>query len=208
MKIICIGRNYFKHIQELENDVPLKPLFFLKPETAIQPKGHPFFIPDFSNEIHYEVELVIKIKKTGKHIEKKFAHKYFEEIGLGIDFTARDIQENCKEKGLPWEIAKGFDGSAQISNKFFKKDKFLNKNISFCLKKNNEIVQIGNSKEMIFSFEEIISYVSKFFTLKIGDLIYTGTPSGVGKVEKRRYIKWIHRKGKDFKCNSQIDTIY
>ena len=184
MKIICIGRNYFKHIQELENDVPLKPLFFLKPETAIQPKGHPFFIPDFSNEIHYEVELVIKIKKTGKHIEKKFAHKYFEEIGLGIDFTARDIQENCKEKGLPWEIAKGFDGSAQISNKFIKKDSFLNKNISFCLKKNNEIVQIGNSKEMIFSFEEIISYVSKFFTLKIGDLIYTGTPSGVGKVEK------------------------
>tara|TARA_B000000565_G_C23767973_1_gene371079 strand:+ start:1008 stop:1619 length:612 start_codon:yes stop_codon:yes gene_type:complete len=184
MKIICIGRNYFKHIQELENDVPLKPLFFLKPETAIQPKGHPFFIPDFSNEIHYEVELVIKIKKTGKHIEKQFAHKYFEEIGLGIDFTARDIQENCKEKGLPWEIAKGFDGSAQISNKFFKKDTFLNKNISFCLKKNNEIVQIGNSKEMIFSFEEIISYVSKFFTLKIGDLIYTGTPSGVGKVEK------------------------
>ena len=184
MKIICIGRNYFKHIQELENDVPLKPLFFLKPETAIQPKGHPFFIPDFSNEIHYEVELVIKINKTGKHIEKKFAHKYFEEIGLGIDFTARDIQENCKEKGLPWEIAKGFDGSAQISNKFFKKDTFLNKKISFCLKKNNEIVQIGNSKEMIFSFEEIISYVSNFFTLKIGDLIYTGTPSGVGKVEK------------------------
>lgn len=184
MKIICIGRNYFKHIQELENDVPLKPLFFLKPETAIQPKGHPFFIPDFSNEIHYEVELVIKINKTGKHIEKKFAHKYFEEIGLGIDFTARDIQENCKKKGLPWEIAKGFDGSAQISNKFIKKDTFLNKNISFCLKKNNEIVQIGNSKEMIFSFEEIISYVSKFFTLKIGDLIYTGTPSGVGKVEK------------------------
>ena len=117
-------------------------------------------------------------------MEKQFAHKYFEEIGLGIDFTARDIQENCKEKGLPWEIAKGFDGSAQISNKFFKKDTFLNKNISFCLKKNNEIVQIGNSKEMIFSFEEIISYVSKFFTLKIGDLIYTGTPSGVGKVEK------------------------
>ena len=184
MKIICIGRNYFKHIQELENDVPLKPLFFLKPETAIQPKGHPFFIPDFSNEIHYEVELVIKIKKTGKHIEKKFAHKYFEEIGLGIDFTARDIQENCKDKGLPWEIAKGFDGSAQISNKFIKKDIFLNKNISFCLKKNNEIVQIGNSKEMIFSFEEIISYVSKFFTLKIGDLIYTGTPSGIGKDEK------------------------
>ena len=184
MKIICIGRNYLKHIKELDNDVPLKPLFFLKPETAIQPKGHPFFIPDFSNEIHYEVELVIKIKKTGKHIEKQFAHKYFEEIGLGIDFTARDIQENCKEKGLPWEIAKGFDGSAQISNKFIKKDSFLNKNISFCLKKNNEIVQIGNSKEMIFSFEEIISYVSKFFTLKIGDLIYTGTPSGVGKVEK------------------------
>ena len=158
MKIICIGRNYIKHIEELENNVPPKPLFFLKPETAIQPKGHPFFIPDFSNEIHYEVELVIKIKKTGKHIEKKFAHKYFEEIGLGIDFTARDIQDNCKDKGLPWEIAKGFDGSAQISNKFINKDTFLNKNISFCLKKNNEIVQIGNSKEMIFSFPNVIYF--------------------------------------------------
>ena len=199
MKIICIGRNYIKHIEELENNIPPKPLFFLKPETAIQPKGHPFFIPDFSNEIHYEVELVIKIKKTGKHIEKKFAHKYFEEIGLGIDFTARDIQDNCKDKGLPWEIAKGFDGSAQISNKFINKDTFLNKNISFCLKKNNEIVQIGNSKEMIFSFEEIISYVSKFFTLKIGDLIYTGTPSGVGKVEKGDILKGFIEKEKILK---------
>ena len=184
MKIICIGRNYTDHAQELNNSIPKEPLFFLKPDTAIQPKGHPFFIPDFSSDIHYEVELVIKINKIGKHIEQKFAHKYYSEIGLGIDFTARDIQNQCKKNGLPWEKAKGFDGSAQISNNFIKISDLNIHNIPFSLKKNNKQVQSGNSKEMIFSFNNIISYVSKFYTLKIGDLIYTGTPSGVGSVKK------------------------
>ena len=184
MKIICIGRNYIDHVKELKNSIPSKPVFFLKPDTAIQPKNHPFFIPDFSNEIHYEVELVIKINKTGKHIEERFANKYYSEIGLGIDFTARDVQQNCKKNGLPWEISKGFDGSAQISNKFIDKSTINIKNINFSLKKNNKIVQIGNSEDMIFKFDSIISYISKFYTLKIGDLIFTGTPHGVGPVNK------------------------
>ena len=184
MKILCIGRNYAKHAQELGNTLPTEPLFFLKPETAIQPKGHPFFIPHFSNDIHYEVELVVKINKTGKHIEEKFAHKYFSEIGLGIDFTARDIQQECKAKGLPWEKAKGFDGSAQISSTFIEKSDLELDNITFSLNKNGKQVQLGNSSEMIFKFDKIIAYLSKFYSLKIGDLIFTGTPEGVGKVEK------------------------
>ena len=184
MKIICIGRNYADHVAELGNSISSEPLFFLKPETAIQPKGHPFFIPHFSNDIHYEVELVLRINKAGKHIEKKFAHKYFSQIGLGIDFTARDVQEECKAKGLPWEKAKGFDGSAQISTKFIEKSTLDLSNIIFSLKKNGEQVQLGISSQMIFNFDEIISYLSKFYSLKIGDLIYTGTPQGVGKVEK------------------------
>ncbi|MBH70708.1 MAG: 2-hydroxyhepta-2,4-diene-1,7-dioate isomerase [Flavobacteriales bacterium] len=184
MKIICIGRNYLQHINELNNKKPENPLFFLKPETAIQPKGHPFFIPDYSNDIHYEIELVLKINKVGKHIEEQFAHKYFSEIGIGIDFTARDIQEKCKKEGLPWEPAKGFDGSAQISTKFIDKKNLKLDSINFKLKKNNVTVQDGNSKDMIFSFNKIISFISKYYTLKIGDLIYTGTPSGVGKVNK------------------------
>ena len=184
MKIICIGRNYSKHIEELKNDHPKEPLFFLKPETAIQPKGHPFFIPEFSKNIQHEIELVIKIDKTGKHIHEKFAYKYYSKIGLGIDFTARDIQEECRKKGLPWEKAKGFDGSAQISKEFIDKEKLNLNNITFSLHKNGKSIQIGNSNNMIFSFDKIISYVSSFYTLKIGDLIYTGTPSGVGKVEK------------------------
>ena len=182
MKIICIGRNYVNHAKELGNDITSEPLFFLKPDTAIQPKGHPFFIPDFSNDIHYEVELVIRINKTGKYIEEKFAHTYYSQIGLGIDFTARDIQEKCKSKGLPWEKAKGFDGSAQISRNFIDKSDLDLKNISFSLQKNGEQVQQGNSKEMCFNFDTIITYISKFYTLKIGDLIYTGTPEGVGPV--------------------------
>ena len=182
MKIICIGRNYVNHAKELGNDMPSEPLFFLKPDTAIQPKGHPFFIPDFSNDIHYEVELVIRINKTGKYIEEKFAHTYYSQIGLGIDFTARDIQEKCKSKGLPWEKAKGFDGSAQISRNFIDKSDLNLNNISFSLQKNGEQVQLGNSKEMCFNFDAIITYISKFYTLKIGDLIYTGTPEGVGPV--------------------------
>ena len=183
MKIICIGRNYVNHAKELGNDIPTEPIFFLKPATAIQPKGHPFFIPHFSNNIHYEVELVIKINKAGKHIEERFAHKYYNQIGLGIDFTARDIQEECKAKGLPWEKAKGFDGSAQISRTFINKAELVLNDIKFSLEKNGEQVQIGNSKDMIFSFDKIIAYISKFYTLQIGDLIYTGTPEGVGPVK-------------------------
>ena len=189
MKIICIGRNYANHAKELGNTIPTEPLFFLKPETAIQPKGHPFFIPDFSNEIHYEVELIIKIDKIGKNIEELFAHKYYSQIGLGIDFTARDIQEECKAKGLPWEKAKGFDGAAQISRSFINKSELDVNDISFLLEKNGEQVQIGNSKDMLFSFDKIISYISKFYTLKIGDLFFTGTPAGVGKVEKGDILK-------------------
>ena len=189
MKIICIGRNYVNHAKELGNDIASEPLFFLKPETAIQPKGHPFFIPDFSNDIHYEVELVIRINKTGKYIEEKFAHTYYSQIGLGIDFTARDIQEKCKAKGLPWEKAKGFDGSAQISRNFIDKSDLDLNNISFSLQKNGGQVQQGNSKEMYFNFDAIITYISKFYTLKIGDLIYTGTPEGVGPVEAGDKLK-------------------
>lgn len=183
MKIICIGRNYHDHISELKNKITNEPLFFLKPDTAIQPKGHPFFIPDFSNNIHYEVELVIKVSKNGKNINEQFSHKYYEEIGLGIDFTARDIQNQCKELGHPWEKAKGFDGSAQISHKFINKNDLDLNNICFKLEKNKQIVQNGNSKDMIYSFDYIISYVSKFYTIRAGDLIYTGTPAGVDRVE-------------------------
>ena len=183
MKVICIGRNYKSHAKELSNSIPEEPLFFLKPDTAIQPKGHPFFIPDFSNNIHFEVELVVKISKNGKNIDEKFAHKYYDEIGIGIDFTARDIQEDCKKNGLPWEKAKGFDGSAQISNEFINKKSLKLEDINFSLNLNNSLMQKGNSKNMIFSFDQIISYISKYYTLRAGDLIYTGTPSGVGKVE-------------------------
>ena len=183
MKIICIGRNYHDHINELKNKITKEPLFFLKPDTAIQPKGHPFFIPDFSNNIHYEVELVIKISKNGKNINEQFSHKYYEEIGLGIDFTARDIQQECKKLGHPWEKAKGFDGSAQISHKFSNKSELDLNNINFKLEKNKKRVQNGNSKDMIYSFDYIISYVSKFILLKTGDIIFTGTPKGVGQIK-------------------------
>ena len=189
MKIICIGRNYVNHAKELGNQIPSEPLFFLKPETAIQPKGHPFFIPDFSDDIHYEVELVVKIDKTGKNIEEKYVHKYYNEIGLGIDFTARDVQDDCKAKGFPWEKAKGFDGAAQISRTFINKSELDLNDISFRLEKNGEQVQVGNSKDMLFSFDTIIAHISKFYTLKIGDLIYTGTPEGVGKVEEGETLK-------------------
>ena len=189
MKIICIGRNYVNHAKELGSQIPSEPLFFLKPETAIQPKGHPFLIPDFSNHIDYEVELVIKIDKIGKNIEERFACKYYSQVGLGIDFTARDIQDDCKAKGLPWEKAKGFDGSAQISKTFINKSELDLNNISFRLEKDRKQVQVGNSKDMLFSFDEIIAHISKFYTLKIGDLIYTGTPEGVGKVKKGEILQ-------------------
>lgn len=183
MKIICIGRNYSEHAKELGNDTPSEPVVFLKPDTAINPKGHPFFIPDFSNNVQHEIELVIKINKVGKHIQKSFANKYYNQIGLGIDFTARDLQQELKGQGLPWEKAKGFDGSAFVSRNFLNKDELELNNIDFSLKNNNDIVQSGNSNDMIFSFDHIISYVSQFYTLKIGDLIFTGTPSGVAQVK-------------------------
>ena len=181
MKIICIGRNYSAHAKEMGNSIPKEPIFFLKPDSAILPKRNPFYIPDFSQEIHYEVELLIKIKKLGKSINLEYAKDYYSEIGLGIDFTARDLQENCKKLGRPWEIAKAFDQSAVISEKFIEIES-LNE-INFSLKKNGEIVQKSNLKEMIFSPDQIIHYISKYITLKIGDLIFTGTPSGVGPVK-------------------------
>ncbi len=183
MKIICIGRNYAEHIKELSHDLPEAPVFFLKPDTSLLIRNRPFFLPDFSKEVHYEAELVLKICKVGKNIEKKFASTYYDEIGIGIDFTARDLQSECKKKGLPWLIAKGFDNAAPIG-KFLRKDHFPDPgNISFHLDLNKKTVQTGNSNEMIFTFEDIISYVSRFITLKTGDLIFTGTPSGVGPVK-------------------------
>ena len=181
MKIICIGKNYSAHAEEMGSSVPKEPIFFLKPDSAILPKRNPFYIPDFSEEIHYEIELIIKIKKLGKSINLEYANDYYSEIGLGIDFTARDLQQKCKKEGRPWEIAKAFDQSAVISEKFIE-IKLLDE-INFSLKKNGKIVQKSNFKEMIFSPNQIIHYVSKYMTLKIGDLIFTGTPSGVGPIK-------------------------
>ncbi len=183
MKIICIGLNYKSHIQELKCETPEQPLFFLKPETSMILRNRPFFLPDFSNDIHYEVELLVKINKVGKFIQKRFAHTYYDEIGLGIDFTARDIQQEAMAKGLPWELSKAFDGSAIIGN-FLPKSQFPNlQNINFHLQKNEQIVQKGNSADMLFEIDDIIAYVSQFITLKIGDIIFTGTPVGVGRIE-------------------------
>lgn len=183
MKIICIGLNYKSHIQELKCETPEQPLFFLKPETSMILRNRPFFLPDFSNDIHYEVELLVKINKVGKFIQKRFAHTYYDEIGLGIDFTARDIQQEAMAKGLPWELSKAFDGSAIIGN-FLPKSQFPNlQNINFHLQKNEQIVQKGNSADMLFDIDDIIAYVSQFITLKIGDIIFTGTPVGVGRVD-------------------------
>lgn len=183
MKLICIGRNYTEHIEELQNERPTAPVIFLKPDTSILLKKQPFFIPDFSDDVHYEVEILVKINRVGKHIDAKFAHKYYNEIGLGIDFTARDLQSKLKEKGLPWEKAKGFDGSAVVG-KFFLKDNYKNLNdIHFRLEKNGETVQKASTALMLWKIDELIAYVSQFFTLKIGDILFTGTPAGVGKVE-------------------------
>ena len=189
MKLICIGRNYTEHIKELQNEKPTDPVVFLKPDTSILLKKQPFFIPDFSNDVHHEVEILIKINKIGKHIDKKFAHKYFDEIGLGIDFTARDLQAQLKAKGLPWEKAKAFDGAAVVG-KWLLKSKFedLN-NINFSLHNNNQVVQQGNTSFMLWKIDEIIEYVSKYFTLKIGDIIFTGTPAGVAKVSANDELK-------------------
>lgn len=183
MKLICIGRNYSNHIAELQNEKPTEPVVFLKPDTAILLKKQPFFIPDFSKNVQHEVEVLVKINRVGKYIAPEFAHKYYDQIGLGIDFTARDLQQTLKQKGLPWEKAKAFDGSAVIG-KWVSKRQFENlNNMSFSLKKNDTIVQSGNTIDMLWNIDGIISYVSQFFTLKIGDIIFTGTPSGVGPVQ-------------------------
>ncbi|QWX84465.1 fumarylacetoacetate hydrolase family protein [Cellulophaga sp. HaHaR_3_176] len=188
MKIICIGRNYTAHIEELQNERPEEPVVFIKPDSSVLPKEQDFYIPEFSNDVHYEVEVLVKIKKVGKHIEPEFAKNYYDEIGLGIDFTARDLQQKLKEKGLPWEKAKGFDG-ATVVGKWLPKTNFKNiDDINFCLLKNNKTVQTGNTSLMLWKIDEIIAYVSTFFTLKKGDIIFTGTPSGVGKIETNDYL--------------------
>jgi len=184
MKIICIGRNYADHITELNNERPSEPVIFLKPETAVVLKKFPFVIPEFSQDVHHEVEVLVKINKVGKYIETKFAHKYYDEIGLGIDFTARDVQSKLKEKGWPWEKAKAFDGSAIISDFLPKKDFTSVENINFELKNNNQVVQSGNTNLMLWKIDEIISYISQYFTLKKGDIIFTGTPKGVAAVKE------------------------
>lgn len=188
MKIICIGRNYAAHIAELQNERPEEPVIFIKPDSSVLPKQQDFYIPDFSNDIHYEVEVLVKIKKVGKHITEEFAPTYYDEIGLGIDFTARDLQSKLKEKGLPWEKAKGFDGAAVIGE-WLPKSLFTNVNdLNFKLLKNEKVVQNGHTKLMLWKIDEIIAYVSKFFMLKKGDVIFTGTPAGVGKVSPNDYL--------------------
>ena len=182
MKIICIGRNYANHIAELQNEKPTEPVVFLKPYSAILLKQHPFVIPEFSDDVHHEIEIIVKINKVGKYIEPKFAHKYYDEISVGIDFTARDLQNELKTKGLPWEKAKSFDGSAVIGE-FLPKSKFKSlENITFELTSNSKTVQKGNTDFMLWKIDELISYVSQYFTLKIGDIIFTGTPVGVAAV--------------------------
>ncbi|NRA47846.1 MAG: fumarylacetoacetate hydrolase family protein [Phaeodactylibacter sp.] len=182
MKIICIGRNYAEHAKELNNPVPSSPVVFMKPPSALLVNNKPFYYPEFTQDLHHEVEIVLKVGKNGRHVQPEFAKEYYPEIGLGIDFTARDVQKRLKEKGHPWEIAKGFDGSAVISN-FLPADQFNHGAIEFELKKNGAVVQHGNTKDLLFSFDDIIVYVSKFFKLQMGDLIYTGTPAGVGPVQ-------------------------
>lgn len=189
MKIICIGRNYPDHISELNNQRPSEPVVFIKPDSAVLLKQHPFVIPEFSTNVQHEIELIVKINKVGKYIDQKFAHKYYDEISVGIDFTARDVQDKLKEKGLPWEKAKGFDGSAVIGD-FLSVNIFNSlENITFELKNNNFTVQTGNTNDMLFNIDEIISHVSQYFTLKIGDIIFTGTPAGVAKVNSNDVLE-------------------
>jgi len=199
MKIICVGRNYANHIEELKNERPTEPVVFLKPDSAILLKQHPFVIPEFSEDVHHEIELIVKISKVGKYIEPKFAHKYYDEISVGIDFTARDLQSKLKEKGLPWEKAKAFDGSAVIGD-FLPKSQFVSlENITFELKNNNETVQKGNSNMMMWNIDELVSYVSQFFTLKIGDIIFTGTPAGVAAVKPNDVLEGFLEEQKLFR---------
>ncbi|UYZ59795.1 fumarylacetoacetate hydrolase family protein [Hymenobacter latericus] len=184
MKILCIGRNYAEHIAELNNEVPDEPVIFLKPDTALLQRGMPFFYPEFTQDIHHEIELVLRVCKNGRHIEEQFAHTYYDAVGLGLDLTARDLQSKAKSKGLPWDLAKGFDGSAPLSTTFKPVSEFADLgNINFRLEVNGEVRQQGNSGLMLHDFNKIISYVSRFITLKMGDLIFTGTPSGVGPIK-------------------------
>jgi len=201
IKIICIGRNYRKHIEELNNEKPSSPVIFIKPDSSIILKNQPFFIPDYSNEIHYEAEVILKICKLGKSIDKKFANRYYNKISLGIDFTARDLQNELKTMGLPWEKSKAFDGSALIGD-WIDKNEFKNCNdLNFLLKKNGNDVQVGNTSNMLWSFDELISEISKFFTLKIGDVIFTGTPSGVNKVIENDVFEGFIENKNVFKIN-------
>jgi 2-keto-4-pentenoate hydratase/2-oxohepta-3-ene-1,7-dioic acid hydratase in catechol pathway len=183
MKIICIGRNYADHAKEMKAYVPTEPVFFMKPDTALLKDGMDFYFPDFTKDLHYECELVVRIEKVGKNIAEKFASKYYSQVTLGIDFTARDLQQKCKEKGLPWEIAKSWEQSAPLSNEFINVSELDLTNIQFELKKNGEVVQVGHTSDMLFSIDKIIAYISRFMTLKTGDLIFTGTPAGVGPVQ-------------------------
>ena len=188
MKLICIGRNYAEHIRELSNERPADPVVFIKPDSAVLPKEQDFYIPEFTQDVHYEVEVLVKIKKVGKHIDARFAHKYYDEVGLGIDFTARELQARLKEKGLPWEKAKGFDGAAVIGQ-WVPKSRFEDMGkLNFDLSLNGEVVQQGNTSDMLWSIDDLISYVSRFFTLKKGDILFTGTPAGVGRVRPNDYL--------------------
>jgi 2-keto-4-pentenoate hydratase/2-oxohepta-3-ene-1,7-dioic acid hydratase in catechol pathway len=189
MKIICIGRNYAQHIAELQNERPMEPVIFMKPDSAILLKQHPFVIPEFSNDIHHEIELIVKINKVGKYIDTKFAHKYYDEISVGIDFTARDLQNELKAKGLPWEKAKAFDGSAVIGEFLPKSNFYSLENITFELTNNTKTVQKGNTSHMLWKIDELISYVSQYFTLKIGDILFTGTPAGVAAVKSEDVLE-------------------
>ncbi len=198
MKIICVGRNYAAHIDELGNIRPEAPVIFMKPDTAIAQSSLPFFIPEFSNDVHHEVEVLVKINRIGKHIQAKFAHKYYDQIGLGIDFTARDVQQELKAKGLPWEKAKAFDGSAIIGKWFDKSSLGDLGSLSFSLHNNSEVVQQANTSLMLWSVDELIEHISRFFTLKIGDIIFTGTPSGVGPVTKNDRLEGYLNQEKAF----------
>jgi 2-keto-4-pentenoate hydratase/2-oxohepta-3-ene-1,7-dioic acid hydratase in catechol pathway len=199
MKIICIGRNYVKHIEELQNERPDEPVVFLKPDSAILLKQHPFVIPEFSDDVHHEVEILVKINKVGKYIEPKFAPNYYDEIGLGIDFTARDLQSKLKEKGLPWEKSKAFDGSAVIGEFLSKKDFNSLESINFELVNNGKVVQSGNTSHMLWKIDELVSHVSQFFTLKKGDIIFTGTPEGVSAVKPNDILEGYIENKKSFR---------
>lgn len=199
MKIICIGRNYASHIAELQNERPEEPVIFMKPDTAILPNKFPFVIPAFSEDIHHELEVIVRINRVGKHIDAKFAHKYYDEISVGIDFTARDVQQKLKDRGLPWEKAKGFDGSAVIGDFLSKKLFTSMENINFEMANNGEIVQRGNTSQMLWKIDELISYVSRYFTLKIGDIIFTGTPQGVAAVKPNDVLEGFLEQHKLFR---------